>query len=161
MKGKKGEWEGKGKSEMEGGARTPSREPQRGGRVGRGGSGRSELRPGKPEEVGWGAGSAGREVAQGLRLDPRRRAGARGGGSGLCGPGPPSAALRATASPPGPAPAAAQGRPSSAPSRVRAAGSGFFPGGFGVRSSAREEGEGRRCRNTICANFFLKVIFSI
>ena len=62
MKGKKGEWEGKGKSEMEGGARTPSREPQRGGRVGRGGSCRSELRPGKPEEVGWGAGSAGREA---------------------------------------------------------------------------------------------------
>lgn len=34
-----------------------------------------------------------------------------------------------------------------------------LPGGSGVRSSAREEGEGRRCRNTICANFFLKSYF--
>lgn len=28
-------------------------------------------------------------------------------------------------------------------------------GSFGVRRRAREEGDGRRCRNTICANFFL------
>ena len=27
-------------------------------------------------------------------------------------------------------------------------------GGFGVRRRAREEGDGRRCRKTICANFF-------
>lgn len=27
-------------------------------------------------------------------------------------------------------------------------------GGFGVRRSAREGGDGKRCRNTICANFF-------
>lgn len=79
------------------------------------------------------------------------------------GPGPGAAprslaalrCLQATKPRPGPARAGALGGPSPRPCGLLR----ILAGGFGVRRSAREEGEGRRYRNTICANFSLKSYF--
>lgn len=130
----------------------------------------SEFRSRKPDPAGCAGGvqaPPGREVAQRVRQDPQKagpdkevpqQAVGSGGGCGCSRAG--LRCLRATKSPPWPAPAAPAElrrgpprRPASSLRRVQDSSWGFWG------ETQRAVGEGKRCRNTICANFFLKVFF--
>lgn len=129
----------------------------------------SEFRPRKPDPAGCAGGvqaPPGREVAQRVQQDPHKAGPDKEGPQQAVGPGGGCGCsraglrcLQATKSPPPAAPAELSagppGRPASSLRLVRDSSWGFW----GEKRRAVGEGEGKRCRNTICANFFLKVFF--